>query len=225
MSEEKYFELPELEEFFKEIGADISRTTITRYGQNGLMLVPKRKKSLEGRNDSRIYYHPIVVIEILVAYMMLNGEFGQIGGKTKMAMFTTDDIFFARLRHHLNVDRLRSFPIKDYYATIRVPIGKKMKTFPLFFPDKLYSMACFEDTYKLVSKYWGDSDLAEDEMVVKLLHDRYKDYISLFTPPGIKGHELEDIQRTYLQLLDELYGVLFDKMLEKHENWLKTFKY
>ena len=100
-----YFSQKELFDFLKfYYKIDCTKPTLNRLNINGCTILPNRHLATGSRSASRVYYHPFVALEIVVATLMFRGAFLQLDSDVRTPRFTIDDVFLARinfyLRHH-----------------------------------------------------------------------------------------------------------------------------
>ena len=104
LTSEKFFSQQELFAFLEIYKVDCTKVTLNRLNVNGCTILPKRRLMTGSRSASRVYYHPFVAVEIVVATLMFRGAFLKIDSKVRTPRFNIDDVFLARinfyLRHH-----------------------------------------------------------------------------------------------------------------------------
>lgn len=106
--EDRYVHLdrPGILEYLNKLGYSATRSTLSRYYQLGLMMLPENRKSRAGVKG-RTFYHPLSVIEYMAAYLLFKGSWQEIGSKDlRIPRLTADDVFFGRLLYY----RCREFP-------------------------------------------------------------------------------------------------------------------
>lgn len=226
MRPEYLFELDDLELFFAKNNYDISRATITRYGQNGLMLAPRRKNRVGSLSGSRIYYHPLAAIEILTANLLLSGNYLNEALDCKICRFTIDDIFFARLNYYRN--HKNPSIVYDYDSIIRIQDGKKYKSYKL-------SM-----NYANLVAVWDS--ICEDPSTgnvidtddFNFLKNRYKKYKKRFLTSELELNTekygtnhifAEELHKNYSELVLSLYRRTMDLLSCKHQEELSHYNY
>ena len=93
-----FFDQPKLLGFLQKKGYSITKATVLRYVQNGYAMQPQRR--LTNELATRIYYHMLTAIEIMTAALLFKGDFLEPNSKTRIARFTGEDVFLARLKFY-----------------------------------------------------------------------------------------------------------------------------
>lgn len=212
MSDIQFMQFQDLDAFIKHTKTKMSRATITRYGQLGLMLEPKRKTKLSGLDDSRVYYNPLVPIEIITASSMFGGNYVRRDGSTKMARFTSDDIFWARVNfyiHHRDDIAGYQLYVKDYVTSIKMEIKPKAITFPLSMEPATLS--------KLINPELHFNE-GSDPCLSELWH-QYQQYRCLFSNTNSELHN------AYVGVANHIYKNIYLSLLEKYIDKVNIFSY
>lgn len=93
-----FFDQPKLLGFLQKKGYSITKATVLRYVQNGYAMQPQRR--LTNELGTRIYYHLLTAIEIMTVALLFKGDFLEPNSKTRIARFTGEDVFLARLKFY-----------------------------------------------------------------------------------------------------------------------------
>lgn len=227
MNNNYYLGTTELDKFLHQQGFEISKATLLRYVQCGLMLQPQKKSTLGTLDSDRIYYHPLVCIEAMANYLLMRGDWLVQDSDTRIARFSTEDIFYARLKFYAYIDQVKimHFNFSDYSSCIRKPIGKKLINFPLrmenidFLKNLTNDLLQDDTTEDVKNEILSSGDYCEMAKIY-VIQDR-----SQYIKNLLHGIPDEDAKRVYCDCSYLLYKETFEHLLEKYHAQLSTYKY
>lgn len=185
------FDQPALLKFLQEQGYSVTKATILRYIKNGYAMRSNRR-SIQAIG-TRIYYHPLTALEIMVAALLFKGDFLTPNSKTRIARFTGDDVFLARLAFYCD-SRTEIFWNRrglEKFATYVEHIGEDEQN---EIQMELYAMQEFYERYR-------------------------KNFFAKFATTGIND-QFED---TYVAFLRDIYRMTYLHLQKKHEEKLREF--
>ena len=95
--ESKYFDQDEISQILKEkLNIGVTKSTFMRYNQYGFIFAPQKRSYTYG-SARRVYYHPLVPVEIATAFLLFRGDWLQISSNLRLARATDQDVFLGRL--------------------------------------------------------------------------------------------------------------------------------
>lgn len=187
--------------FLKGNGYSVTKTTLTRYIQAGLVLAPM-KKSFRGsnRDASRVFYHPASIVEFMTAYLMFKGDWRVINSDVRIPRFTIEDIFLAHISFVSN-----NQDIAKYEDGLEFDIY-----FDGYLPDSPYIELKSED-----SKYAKARHVVSPSAVDVFLNHHLKKL-------SIESNA-EDFGKSYINFLYCIYSEIFVYLLKHHIKELNQF--
>lgn len=191
-----------LESFLNENGYPIGKSTILKYVSDGLILAPKRFSNLGSLSSSRVYYNPLAIIETMVIVKMTNGIYKDMNQEAKIAKFTLDDIFWARIFFYYDRDD-NSIPVCDFSNTIK--FAKK---------DNKASVAFSMDRQTLVDLL-DEKAASTDGYTKEYIFERWHQYEDRI--PDV------EIRVKYIECLKSIYSSMFAMLERQYEEQLRQY--
>ena len=190
LEEDVFFSQQKVLELLNEAGFKVTKSTILRFVQNGYILQPKRRKVNVG--DSRIYYNPLVVIEIMAATLLFKGDYLSSNSVKRISRFVDEDLFLGRLLFYSDIfdnEKLWQYKFAAY-------------SFGGF-------TTCIKE-YKHLSVS-GNEELPMHEYDIN-------EFLERFIPEIVDAYDIEDLEFTkcYIGYMSYIYGQTFTKLYEKY---------
>ena len=203
--ENSIFGQQEIIGLLRRIGYNVTKTTILRYMQNGYLLQPKRREFV--LDDSRIYYDPLVILEIMTATLLFKGNFLNPNSVKRISRFVDEDVFVARLLFY-----------KDLYEK------QDVYNIDLFSRNFAEFTTCIKD--RKGSDEMGLVDLP-------MSHKHIDGYLHILIPRIAEGFKFEDtmngfmfdekgFSRCYLGYLLYIYRSTFINLLNEHGEYIRS---
>lgn len=196
LEEDVFFSQQKVLELLNEAGFKVTKSTILRFVQNGYILQPKRRKVNVG--DSRIYYNPLVVIEIMVATLLFKGDYLSSNSVKRISRFVDEDLFLGRLLFYRDIIDDRYF-LNYYGLAVFKPCG---------------FTTCIKEYKQL-------SETGSEELPMNYGDIDY--FLGGFIPEIVDGYDIEDIEFTkcYIGYLTYIYKKTFTKLYNDYAKLIR----
>lgn len=166
----------------KRHGVEITKFTLIRYANNGLIFEPKRKKDFSGYG--RIYYCPLVPVEVITAHYLQKGVCAAPDIGLKISQLSKDDVFIARLLCYKK--RLRNFLPKPF----------EISEYSINFMD-----------------YLNKNKEEDSKILLWSLRDGLAMFEKKFEQISLKSFNGKFDHHTYFEYLEMVYGLTFEHIL------------
>lgn len=197
-----YLDQPGILAYLNKLGFSATKTTLSRYSQLGLMMLPENKRK-RSEGQGRTFYNPLAVIEYMAAFLLFKGSWKVIESKDlRVPRFTADDLFFGRLLYF----RDNNFPeeVKEIgYEKYRIDISSNKQV--------VVSENCFRDKCSQMGE--GIIQMS-DIKKLDLIDFSLSHYIKRYNIDGVESIKFGEAYSVYNHLI---YKMTFNSLFEQHK--------